>query len=419
MFRAWIIWLLSALFMCYKFAIEVSPSVMTSHLMGEFNLSGAQMGNLAACYFYAYLLLQIPAGLLVDRWGPRKVTTIAIVLCAFGAFLFSQSHSFLMAATGRFITGAGAAFAAINCLKLVANWFPTRQFALMAGLMMTVGMLGAVAGQAPLSSFIALLGWREAMAVLALIGVTLALLFVWVVRDHAPNRTKEVDLTPQKSGIFENFKTIFRNRQAWYLSFYSGFAFAPVSAFGGLWGVPFLTEAFGYSASAAAKGSSLIFLGFGLGAPLFGWLSDRMGKRKPVMFWGTLAAAVCLTSVLYMPQLDDYIVFSLLFLFGFSISSFLLCFTMIKEMHYAALAATSVGFMNAFDALFGAFSDPLTGKVLDLWWTGAVFNGARVFSLTAYHYALFILVVYFILALVLLKPIKETHCKQVYPSTMP
>jgi len=419
MFHAWLIWLLSALFMCYKFAIEVSPSVMTSHLMGEFNLTGAQMGNLAACYFYAYLLFQIPAGLLVDRWGPRRVTTVAIVLCALGAFLFSQATTFSMAAAGRFLTGTGAAFAAINCLKLVANWFPARQFALMAGLMMTVGMLGAVAGQGPLSSFIAFLGWREAMSVLALVGIVLSLLFVLIVRDQAPNHRREVNLMPEKQGVLKNLKSLFRNKQAWFLSFYSGFAFAPVSAFGGLWGVPFLTEAFGYSPKAAAQGSSLIFLGFAFGAPLFGWLSDKMGKRKPVMLWGTLVAALSLTSVLYLPQLDPYLVFSLLFLFGFSISSFLLCFTMIKEINYAALAATSVGFMNAFDALFGAFSDPLTGKVLDLWWTGAVVDGARVFSLAAYHYALFILVIYFVLALVFLRFVRETHCKQTYPSTMP
>ncbi len=418
MFRAWIIWLLSALFMCYKFAIEVSPSVMTGHLMGEFNLSGAQMGNLAACYFYAYLLLQIPAGLLVDRWGPRRVTTVAILVCACGAYLFSGAESAWVAGIGRFMSGVGAAFAALNCLKLVANWFPARQFALMAGLMMTVGMLGAVGGQAPLSAFISYLGWREAMEVLALGGLVLAILFVMVVKDQAPHH-REVDLMAPKTGVIKNLKSILKNRQAWYLSFYSGFAFAPVSAFGGLWGVPFLTEAFGYSHQAAARGSSLIFLGFAFGAPLFGWLSDKISLRKPVMFWGTLFASICLVAVLYLPQMDDILVFTLLFLFSFSISSFLLCFTMIKEINYAALAATSVGFMNAFDALFGAFSDPLTGKVLDLWWTGTTVDGARVFSLTAYHYALFILVVYFVLALVLLKPIKETHCKQAYPTTLP
>src|SRR5271170_3027163 len=122
--HAWVIWLLSALFMFYKYALEVSPSVMTATLMSTFNISGTSLGNLAACYFYAYLLLQIPAGLLLDKIGPRKVTTLAIALCALGSFVFATADSFYIAMTGRFLTGAGAAFAAVNCLKLIANWFP-------------------------------------------------------------------------------------------------------------------------------------------------------------------------------------------------------------------------------------------------------------------------------------------------------
>lgn len=408
MFRAWIVWALGALFMCYKNAIEVSPSVMASCLMKEFGLTGAQMGHLAACYFYAYLVFQIPAGLLIDRWGPRRVTTIAMVTCAFGTLLFSFSDSLLLAYAGRFLTGIGASFAAINCLKLIANWFPGRMFALMVGLMMTIGMLGAVGGQAPLATFIASAGWREALYILALGGFALALLFFAVVRNHPQAQEDPVYTKPQ---VFQNLKKILSSPQAWALSLYSGFAFAPVSAFGGLWGVPFLGQAYGLSPAAAAQGSSLIFLGFAAGAPFFGWLSDRMRSRKTVMFWGTLLAALSLVLVLYFPQFAAPILSPLLFLFGFAISAFLLCFTMIKESFSAALAATSVAFMNAFDALFGAFSDPLTGKVLDLWWTGDVVDGVRIFSLTAYHYALLILVVYFVFSLFSLKAVRETTPK--------
>src|SRR5262245_55612941 len=103
MFHAWIIWLLSALFMCYKYAIEVSPSVMAADLMREFSLTGAQMGNFAATYFYAYLIMQIPAGLLIDKWGARRVTTVAIALCSLGALIFAQAHSITIACIGRFI----------------------------------------------------------------------------------------------------------------------------------------------------------------------------------------------------------------------------------------------------------------------------------------------------------------------------
>jgi MFS family permease len=417
--RAWTIWLLSAFFMFYKYALEVSPSVMTNTLMRTFEISGVALGNLAACYFYAYLIMQIPAGLLLDKFGPRKVTTIAFAVCALGSFVFAKADTLFMASVGRFLTGAGAAFAAVNCLKLIANWFPFRHFAFMAGLMMTLGMLGAVGGQAPLSAFIEALNWRSAMEIIGLAGLVLAGLFWIVVRDKAPEHKTERHIVSTKISLVSSLKQIFSNRQSWWLSIYSGFAFAPVMVFGGLWGVSFIGEAFHLSHHIAAQSVSLIFIGFAVGAPVLGWFSDWLGRRNVVMFWGTLVSLITISMVIYLPGVSFYGLSFLLFLFGFSMSSFLLCFTMIREINLPILAATAIGFMNAFDALFGAVSDPLTGKFLDLSWDGRVVDGARVFSVEAYKIAFLTLPVYLLVALLSLSWIKETYCKPVSPSTLP
>lgn len=418
--RAWIIWLLSATFMFYKYALEVSPSVMTSTLMSAFNISGSALGNLAACYFYAYLLLQIPAGILIDKFGPRKVTTIAIALCALGSWFFSASDTLLQAGVSRFLTGAGAAFAAVNCLKLIGNWFPFRQFAFMAGLMMTVAMLGAVGGQAPLAHFIETVHWREAMKIIGIAGLVLAVIFFFIVKDRSPEHKREKNITPVRISFLESLRQIFANPQAWWLSIYSGFAFAPVMVFGGLWGVSFMTEAYNLSSTLSAQAVSLIFIGFAVGAPFFGWLSDKLGRRKGVMIWGTLLALLSISAVIYLPVDFTYtLLLILLFLFGFFISSFLLCFTMICEINAPILAATAIGFMNAFDALFGAFSDPLTGKFLDMGWDGKLVEGARVFSVYSYKLAFITLPAYLIIALFVLVRVKETYCKPATPSTLP
>lgn len=417
--HAWAIWLLSALFMFYKYALEVSPSVMTSTLMSTFNISGTALGNLAACYFYAYLLLQIPAGLLLDKIGPRKVTTLAIALCALGSLIFAKADSLLVAGTGRFLTGAGAAFAAVNCLKLIANWFSTKQFAFMAGLMMTVAMLGAVGGQAPLAAFIDAMDWRYAMEFIGFAGLVLAAIFWLTVRDISPEHKKEKHIISQNISFLDSLKRVLKNKQAWWLSAYSGFAFAPVMIFGGLWGVSFTSEAFGISSNMAAQAVSLIFIGFAVGAPFFGWFSDWLGRRVIVMFWGTLLSLITISAVIYAPGLTHSSVTLLLFLFGFCISSFLLCFTMIREISLPILAATAIGFMNAFDALFGAFSDPLTGKFLDMGWDGKLVEGARVFSVSTYKVAFLTLPAYLIISLLTLMRIKETHCKPAIPSSLP
>ncbi len=417
--RAWSIWLLSALFMFYKFALEVSPSVMTKTLMQTFQINGTQLGNLAACYFYAYLLLQIPAGLLLDKFGPRKTTTIAIVFCALGSLLFANADSLFIAGVGRFVTGAGAAFAAVNCLKLIANWFPYKQFAFMAGLMMTMAMLGAVGGQAPLAAFIQKLEWRHAIEVIGIAGLVLAALFWLVVQDRAPNHTRERHVVSTKISLGESIKQVFQNGQSWWLSIYSGFAFAPVMVFGGLWGVSFIGEAFGLNHNVSAQMVSMIFIGFAIGAPVFGWFSDWLGRRRIVMLWGTIVALLSISAVIYAPGVSSSMLGALLFLFGFSISSFLLCFTMIREINLPILAATAIGFMNAFDALLGALSDPLTGKFLDSVWDGRLVEGARVFSVSAYKTAFLTLPVFLILSLISMIWIKETHCKPTHPNTMP
>lgn len=414
---AWIIWLLSALFMFYKYAIEVSPSVMTDHLMKAFQIDGAQLGNLAACYFYAYLIMQIPGGLLIDHYGPRKVTSIAIAICGIGTLIFASSNILFAAQFGRFLSGLGAAFAAMNCLKLTGNWFPAKRFAVMAGLMMSLGMLGAVGGQAPLSAFITSLGWRPALFAIGVGGLVLCLLFWLIVRDRAKYHV-QVNLTSEKVNIWKSCKAVFKSKQSWLLSVYSGLAFAPVTVFGGLWGVPFISEAFALTKTNAAHIVSLLFFGFAAGAPIWGWLSDHFGNRKIVMFIGTVIAAVAFSVILYVP-IPIWSLSVLMFSFGFFVSSFLVCFTMIREINAPAVAATAIGFMNSFDALLGALSDPLTGKFLDLGWQGKMVDGVRIFSVTTYKLALTTIPVYLIIAIALLFFIKETHCKSSFPNTMP
>ena len=394
--------------MFYKYAIEVSPSVMTGTLMRAFHINAVDLGNLTASYFYAYLLLQIPAGLLLDRFGPRKTTTLAIVLCSTGSLVFAHAPSFIIACIGRFLTGVGAAFAVVNCLKLIANWFPKNRFALMAGLMMTMAMLGAVGGQAPLSDFIEKVEWRKATEILALVGFALALLFWLVVRDRAKEDT-EKHIVPTHLPFRMSLQHIFKNPQSWWLSIYSGFAFAPVMVVGGLWGVSFIQEAFSTSSHLGAQMVSLIFIGFAFGSPFFGYLSDRIGKRRSVMAWGTLAAFASISAVIYLPILPTILAGLLLFAFGFSISSFLLCFTMIREINLPMLAATAIGFMNAFDALLGALSDPLAGKILDMQWDGLLVNGAMVFSAEVYRTAFLIIPLYLVISLLTLLKVKESY----------
>lgn len=411
MLYPWIVWVMGAGFFFYKYLVQVSPSVMTSDLMKAFQINGAGLGNLSAFYFYAYLLMQIPVGILLDKYSPRLLTTLAIFICSLSTFIFSQTNSLELACLARALMGAGAAFAAVSCFKLASLWFTPKRFALVSGLCMTAAMLGGVGGQMPLSLLVQSVGWRSSLRIISIIGVVFGVVYLLVVRDKTIISPKVLSPASENKGsFFSNFISIVSNKQAWFLSMYSGLAFAPVSVFGGLWGVPFLETAYHLSRNNAAFSVSWIFIGFAVGAPFFGWLSDFIGKRKPILFLGTFIALVCMTMVIYNPNNRVSTLSVLLFFFGFGASGFFASFAMIRESFSIMLAGTVLGVMNTFDSVCEALFEPVVGSLLDFTWGGEIIDGVHKFSIQGYHLSLALLPISLLLSLALLFFIKETYC---------
>ncbi len=405
----WIIWVLAASFFYYKYLIQVSPGVMRQQLMSAYSLTGAGLGNLAACFFYGYLLMQIPVGILLDKWSPGKITSVAAAICATGIFLFANTHSFAAAGFARFCIGIGCSFAAVSCFKLISIWFAPRRFAYMAGLSMTVAMFGAVGGTGPLSLLVTGLGWRHALEWVSFPGFIISILLWLVIRDRKTILLNPKIIADHSVKLRDKLMAVLKNKQTWLLSLYSGLAFAPVSVFGGLWGTSFIEKAYQINTSHAANDIALVFIGFGLGCPLTGWLSDYIGRRLPLMKIGTFLAFVSVTFLLYLHHSPFYLT-CFLVLFGIGASCFFLCFSMVKELYPIIFTATVLGFMNTFDSICEAITEPFVGKLLDLTWKGLYENGARSFSLQDYYFGLSVLPIYLGIAFVLLFFIEETYC---------
>lgn len=196
------------------------------------------------------------------------------------------------------------------------------------------------------------------------------------------------------------------------LTFYSGLAFSPIAVFGGLWGNPFLVEAYHINTTEAATLVTFAFLGLAAGGPLLGLLSNRLGRRNPTMFLGTLMSLLSLSMVIYSQQLPYTLLAVLLFLFGFGIGAFMLGFTVGRETNVLALTATVIALINTGDAFVNAVTEPLIGGLLDAHWNGAMVNGVHYFSVADYRVALSVLPAYLLVALGFLFFIKETYCKQ-------
>lgn len=416
-FYPWIVISLCASLLFYKYVLNVSPSIMAHELMRQFNVNGASLGNLAATFFYTYTIVQIFAGVLVDRFGVRYLSGFSILISALGAYLFSVAESLTLATIARGMMGIGIAFATVTYLKMTAVWFRANQVAFIGGLLATAVMLGAVFGQAPLSALMEQTSWRFVLIFCSILGMTLTMLFIIFMRD-APKfsiaHTLQNDSPTLKQGFsLHEVRIAIKSKQNWLLTLYSGLAFSPLSVLGGLWGNPFLQEAYHLTRTEAASIISLIFVGFGVGGPIFGLISDRLGKRLAVMKCGMLLSLIFIMIVLYVPRLPVSLMAICLFSFGCAVGSFMLGFTVGTETNKLSLAATIIALINTGDSVFESFTEPFLGKLLDLGWNGQWIDGVHYFSVDNYRLAFTPLPIYFILALILLYFIKEPVKKDI------
>ena len=397
---------LCGLFLFYKYVLQVFPGIITADLMREFSLDGAALGNLAANYFYAYLVTQLFAGILLDKYSARLIGTLAIISGAVGALLFSRTHDLHLAELARLLMGFGTAFATVCYLKNTAVWFKPQHFAFVSGLLATAAMLGAIAGQTPLALLVADLSWRVAIWYVGIAGLILGSVFLLLVRDHNPVQMQQ--LQQVKYGIsWKDVLQVLKNKQNWALTLYNGLIFTPLAVFGGLWGNPFLMHIYHLGSTQAATVSGSAFLGLAVGAPVFGLISDRLNERKKVMMVGTFAAFLVMLLVIFGTEFGAFTLNVLMFIFGFSVGVFMLCFAVAKESNPLMLAATVVSMINMGDPILGSFTEPLIGKFLDFGWQGQMLNGVRDYSSYDYRIALAVLPLYLILAVFFLRAVKE------------
>lgn len=395
-----------ALFLVYKYVLQVSPSIITQQLMSAYGLSGAGLGVLAGAYFYTYMLMQIPAGMLMDEYSVKNLTAAAIGVCALGAFFFYRANHYGSACLARGLVGFGAAFATVSYMKMASIWFEPRQFSLLSGFFGTACMGGAGCAELLTSWTTQSYGWHNMLLYSAIIGLVLFIVFLMVGRDKPVDHVAE-GTTPK--GVMHSLKETLKNKNNYPLILYSGFSFIPAAVFGGLWGVPFLEQVYHMSHTSAATSASLVFFGFAISGPIFGLWSDRIGRRKPFIISGTVIAWCFLFVVLYVPHLSHLVLNTCIFLFGLANGVFLVSYTMGKESNPLAITATVIAVINTGDALCGGIMEPLVGKLLDHGWDGKMVAHARVFSTHDYHMAMSVLSLSVFLAIVSACFTKESH----------
>lgn len=411
-FQPWLIWGLGCLFYFYECLLQVSPSVMSAELMRDFSVTSHTLGILSGIYFYSYAGMQLPCGVMTDYFGPRRLLTVATTICAFSTIAFGMTDSFFMACVARLMIGFGSAFAVVGTLKLASSWFPANRFAFLTGMMVTLGMLGAIFGEAPLAILIDQYGWRHSMLIMGCVGLIVALLIFTFTKDHdehvhqsAPEELKE------EGSLGQRLLILLRNKQLWLVAFYGCLMYTATPVICGLWGVPFLMLSMHVSKAIAANYISLVLFGWAVAGPVWGIFSNKIGLRKPPLYIGCIGALLTSSCIIFGSIHSKFLLQILLFTFGMFSAGFLPAFALAKEVCNQKYVATALSFMNMMNMVGIAIVQPAVGFILDALWSGHLSHGVRVYTVANYQMALAVLPIGMFIALILLPLIQETHCK--------
>ncbi len=413
---AWTVWGLGALLYLIGFYQRVAPAVMTDRLMNDFAIGAAELGNLSAFYFYSYVAMQIPTGILADRWGPRRLLTAGAVVAAIGTALFASAPDLWWASGGRLLIGASVAVAFVSMLKLAGHWFAPQQFALASGLALVFGVVGGVIAGVPLRMLIEAWGWRPVMTVSAALTAVLAVAIWLRVRDDPVDRGYDSHTLATHGGgphgsILHGMAEVLSYRNTWILLITPIGVAGAVLTFAGLWGVPYLRQVHGLETRTAAAITSLLLIAWAVGGPLLGTLSQRIGRRRPLYVWTTAAALAGWTVVIFAPIPIWLLIVTLLFT-GLVSGNLIIGFAFAKESVPVRLMGTASGICNMGPLLGGMLLQPAVGWMLDRNWLGATAGGARIYDAAAYQTAFSLMAGCLLVSLCLIPFARETHCQQ-------
>jgi sugar phosphate permease len=390
----WVIfWILSGGYILVYFH-RLCPAVVAVDMMRDLQTGGPLTGLLGAAYFYPYALMQLPAGLLSDSWGPRKTITLFFLVAVIGSVLLGAAPSALWAVAGRGLVGVGVAMLFVPTMKILAEWYRAREFALMTGILMAMGGLGSLIAAAPLAWLSAWIGWRASFTVVGGITLLLAALVWVVVRDRPrdfgwPSPAETHAARPDPIGLWQGVRRVIACGAFWPLAVWFFFDCAVFFSFGGLWGGPYLIQVHRLTQDEASRILSMLALGMIVGSPLLSYLSNSVFRaRKPVLVIASLIT-VGLTAPLAFQtaQVSPAWLYAICLGLGvFSSAIVVIGFTANKELFPTQMAGTATGIVNLFPFAGGAVFQPALGYALES--HGRV---ANAFSVAGYQQAFTIL----------------------------
>lgn len=391
--RRWLLWGTLALTFLLVNVFRLSTAVIAEPLMAAFDATGAELGTLHAAFFIVYAFMQIPTGILVDRFGPRKTATVGALVMNLGAAWFALADAYTAALLARLLIGLGGSVIFVSVLRFCANWFRADEFGTMNGLSFAIGGIGGILATTPFALLVDSTDWRTSVLGLAVVGVFVALPTFLFVRDSPEragfDRIQGVPETERLSiaQVRRFLGSVLGDRVTWVVALLLFCTGGVNLTLFGLWGIPYVVQMYEVSVTLASTLTLLGGVGMVLGPPSIGWLSDRTGKRVMYVLVGTIVYTVLLAAIAITGRPPLYVVGVVFFMTGIAFGTFVLTYPIVQERHPSEASGISLGTING-GSFFGAAVFPTgMGWVLDTYWTGEYVGGVRVYTVTGYRVA--------------------------------
>lgn len=408
MLYGWFVCLLAALFYCYEFMLRIQTSVMIPELMQRFSVDAAALGIISAMYYFAYTPLQILVGMITDYFGPKKALTGAILLCVLGSLVFAVVSTAWMGGVGRFLMGAGSAFAFVGALKLGAMWLSRSHFSVFVGLTTSLGMIGAIFGDVDMSWMVQNYGWHHVVIFGVVVGLVLLPIFVFFVRERTLPKEPHHHRFTRFSSMIGCLIKVLRKRKILAAGFVGCMLYMSLSVFAVMWGIPFLSVAAGVSKVHAATLNSLIFWGWLVGSPFHGWLSERLESRRRSMIYFSGLGLLAIVPIILWPSMSEFLLVPLLFLFGFFSSAEVVCFAVGRDCVHVRLTAVAISVINCLVMLGGMVLQPLAGVLLTVV-HNTVGDGVGIHTVLDYQLAFLLIPVGYVASMVVAYVTKDSY----------
>lgn len=415
----WVVWGVLALAYLIVYFHRLAVGVVREDLVRDFAVSASTFANLGSAYFYAYLLMQIPSGMLADSLGARMTVTLGILSAGLGSVIFGLAPGISLAFFGRVLVGLGVSVVFISILKVQSRWFKESEFGTMSGITSFVGNMGGMLAQTPLALLVAAITWRNSFVVIGIFSVVVAALCFILVRntpedmklpsiEEIDGKKAAVKESGRKPALLKGLAKVVANPRTWpgfvlFAAFFGAFI-----ALTGTWGISFMVDVYGISKVSAANYMMAPVLGLAVGSIVLGNFSDRIKKRKmPMILFGAVYTACWGIIVLSGAKPPAGILIPLLFILGFSCSTFVLGWGCSKDVNPPEFSGIAMSVVNIGGFLGAAVLPPVLGKVFD---SAAATMPAQQLYEHAFMYCFIVVVVGFLSAFL----IKETNCRNIY-----